>query len=396
MTSFDAIVIGGGHNGLVASALLAKSGRKVCVLEAAAETGGGARTEEFVPGFRGSVLAHCLNRLHPEVVKELELDNFGLQPGQPAPTVALDPEKGPLVLHGAYGERIEGLDSAEAKAWAELRARLFSQAGILKRFLARRPPQLGRFSTSDKALLGGAALALRRLGSEEMREFLRMVLMNVADVADEHLADDRLKGLLAFDATLGSHLGPLSPTSLLGLHYRLAGEAAGMEGAQVIPKGGMGAVTGAMRAAAHKAGVDVRTGAAVARITLADGHATGVRLESGEELSARTILSAINPRTTFLDLVGPRFLDIGFVRKTTHIRMDGDAAKLNLALDRMPDVPGLGEAALSGRLVTAPSVGDVERAFNPAKYGRFSPRPVMMVRDSFRISLTTSAMNDLP
>lgn len=379
MTSFDAIIVGGGHNGLVAAGLLAKSGRSVCVLEAGQETGGGARGHEFAPGFRTPGLAHCLNRLHPDVVKALDLERHGLERAAPVPTVALDAKAGPLVLHGGYGERVDGLEAGEQAAWAALRTRLFAQAGILKRFLTKRPPELGRLSGADKAALGTAALALKRLGREEMREFLRMVLMNVADVADEHLADDRLKGLLAFDATLGSHLGPMSPTSLLGLYYRLAGEAAGTPGAQIIPKGGIDAVAASIEAAAARAGVEIRTAAAVARIAVEDGRASGVTLENGEELTASTIVSAINPRTTFLDLVGPRALDIGFVRKTGNIRMDGDAARLTLALDRMPEIAGVKQADLAGRIVVAPSTMHVERAFNPAKYGAFSPEPVMEI-----------------
>jgi phytoene dehydrogenase-like protein len=203
--------------------------------------------------------------------------------------------------------------------------------------------------------------------------------MNVADLLDEQLEDDRLKGLLAFDATLGSHLGPRSPTSLLGLYYRLAGEIGGAAGAQMVPKGGMGAVVSAIRAAAEKAGVTIRTGTAVAKIIVENGRAVGVALDNGEMLSARTIVSAINPATTFIDLVGPREIDTGFVRKVNNIRMKGDAAKLNLALDRPPQFTGVDAVSHKGRLVIAPSPDHVERAFNPSKYGEFSTEPVMEI-----------------
>lgn len=378
---FDAVVIGGGHNGLACAASLGRAGRKVLVLEAGQALGGAAATHEFAPGFRVSSLAHILNRLHPEMVAALNLQKHGLAFSTGSmPSVALSAAGEPLVLDGAYGERLDGtLDAADRAGWSELRSLLFRQAGILKPFLSRRPLELGAMSLAQATTLGSAALSLRRLGKEDMREFLRMVLMNVADVLDEHVADDRLKGLVAFDATLGAHLGSRSPTSLLGLYYRLAGEMNGVAGAQLLPRGGMGAVVSALAGAAEAAGCTLRTGAAVRRILVENGRAVGIVVDDGSEIRARTIVSAINPVSTFLDLVGPRHVDTGFVRKLGSIRMKGDAAKLHLALDAPPRFSGLSEAAHRGRLVIAPSVDHVERAFNPAKYGEFSPEPLMEI-----------------
>ena len=207
-----------------------RSGRKVLVLEAASELGGAARTEEFAPGFRVSSIAHVLNRLHPEVVKALELEKHGLELRRRrhhAVAFLCRLSDGPLTLAGAYGEGLVGASPSEQAAWQELRAQLFRYAGILKPFLSRRPPDLHGMSLSETFALGQSALALKKLGKEDMRDFLRVILMNVADLLDEQLTDDRLKGLVAFDAVLGSHLGPRSPTSLLGLYYRLAGEIGG-------------------------------------------------------------------------------------------------------------------------------------------------------------------------
>jgi phytoene dehydrogenase-like protein len=379
MTSSDAIVIGGGHNGLVAAGFLAKSGRKVLVLEAEAETGGGARSHEFAPGFHVSSLAHIVNRLHPDVIRGLDIQGLAFGPARQAPTVVLSTAGTPLVLEGAYGERLAGATAQEAAAWSEVRAQLIRYADILKPLLARRPPLPGKVGLGDLSAFASLGLSLKRLGREDMRDFLRVILMNVADFADEQLSDDRLKGLLAFDAVLGSHLGPRSPTSLLGLYYRLAGEIGGQAGGQIVPTGGMGAVAAAIRAAAERAGARVRTGAVVQRILVEKGRAVGVRVEGGEELRAETIVSAANPRSTFLDLVGPRELDTGFVRQIANIRMKGDAAKLHLALDRPPEFLGVPLEHRRGRLVIAPSANAVENAFNPAKYGAFSPHPVMEI-----------------
>ena len=381
MMSFDVIVIGGGHNGLVAATLLAKTGRKVALYEANETLGGAAQTVEFHPGFKVSHIAHVLNRLHRDVIKALDLTRYGLKLGSSSSMVSvLDAGGRPLTLSGAYGETIEGdISDTEKAAWQTLRAQLFKHAGILKQVFDHAPPPFEGARWSELFRLGKTALSLRLLGKVEMRHFLRMILICIDDVANDQLSDDRLKGLLAIDATMGVHLGPRSPTSLLGLYYRLAGDLNGSVGIHDLPVGGMGAVIGAMEKSALAAGVVIHRKAPIARITSEAGQVTGVELSDGSNVNARVVFSGVDAKTTFLKLTGPRVLDTGFVRAISHIRMKGDAVKLHLALDQLPAFKGLSATALAGRMVIAPSSNFVEHAFNPSKYGELPDQPSMEI-----------------
>ncbi len=381
MMSYDAIVIGGGHNALVAGTMLAKSGRKVALFEAASQLGGAARGDEFHPGFRSPGLAHVLNRLHGDVIRELDLTKHGLTfNAAETPTVALAADGVHLVLRGAYGASVEGnLPTGEISAWHAFRKQLFLHAAILKRLFDDVPPPISSASPLEIFKLAKIGLALRLLGKAEMREFMRMILMPVADVANEHLSDERLKGLLAFDATLGVHLGPCSPTSLLGLYYRLSGELDGVAAGQTIPVGGMENFIAALEKSAMLAGVTIRTGTIVARILIEGEVAKGVLLEDGSEVRAPLVVSGLSPVSTFISLVGPRHLDTGFVRAIGNVRTKGDTSKLHLALDCTPQFSGLAAADHSGRLVIAPTSDYVERSFNPAKYGELPEKPVLEI-----------------
>lgn len=378
MPSYDVIVIGGGTNGLAAAHRLQQSGRKVLVLEAAAMAGGAAVAEEFAPGFRTPGLAHLANMIDDRVLSGMNLDRHGL--GFVAANLnstALSAAGDHLVLEGAAGAALKGsVTEAERKNWAALRRQLMAFAGVLAPFKQMTAPRIARGAGNEFGKLAKYGLALRMLGKADFREFLRMILINTYDVLNDELSDRRLKGILAFDATLGSWLGPRSPNSLILLLNRFAGEASGQRGALALPKGGMGAVASAMARSATATGVSLRTGAAVESLIVENDGAVGVRLRDGEEIRAKTVVSAISPKTTFLKLVGAHHLDAGFAKRVRDQKSRGAAAKLHLALKSAPDFRG---ADLKSRLVIAPSEEAVELAFNAVKYGEVPKRPVMEI-----------------
>lgn len=366
--NYDAIVVGAGHNGMVCGSLLAKAGKKVLILEAAAQVGGAAVTRPFAEGYSVSACAHLLYQLQPQVQKELGLQ-LDLAADDMA-TIALSKDGNHLTIRGSNAE---GIGEDDAEALTSFHSRMLRYADLLNKFLNKRPPRLGTKNLSDMFTLAQLGIDIRRLGRDDMREFLRLIGINIFDELEEKFENPLLKGALSVDAVMGTHLGPRSPNTILTYLYRLAGN----HGKLSQPNGGMSSVSELLAQSARDNGATVRTSMPVRRIVVENGRVTGVETENGERFDSHLVVSNADPKTTIMDLVNPRHVETGFTRRINHIRMRGNAAKLHLALDGLPTIQGLDKRALGERLIIAPDIHYVERAFNPAKYGETSPDPVI-------------------
>jgi len=367
---YDAIVVGGGHNGLVCAALLGRSGKQVLVLEANEQVGGAAVTREFTDGYSVSACAHLLYQLQPSVRKDLKLSPE--LASEDMTTIALGDDGQHVRIQGKL---VEGVSDTDADSYRGFHKRMTRFADLLRTYFNKTPPRLGTKDFKDLLTLGQLGFDVRRLGKTEMQEFLRLIGINIHDELTERFESPLLKGALSLDAVLGTHLGPRSPNTIMTYLYRLAGD----HGRVASPVGGMGSISNELAQVARESGVTIRTGMPVSRIVIDNGRVAGVETESGERFDSMTVISNADPKKTIMELVGARHVETGFTHRIRHLRMKGNAAKLHLALDGLPTFYGLSNSDYAQRLLIAPDEHYVERAFNPAKYGESSPEPVLEI-----------------
>lgn len=383
-TSYDVIVIGAGHNGLVAACYLARAGLKTVVLERREMVGGASITEEFHPGFRCSTLAHSTAPFFSQIAKELDLARHGLEMITPDVRVlALSADGRAICIYNETARtisEIEKFSANDAKSYSEFE-RSFARIGkVLAPWLTRSPPSIEKPGIGEMWNFGKLGLSIRGLGKKDAYRLLRWGPMAVADLVAEWFETELLRATVAARGIFGAFAGPWSAGTSTGLLWQAA-----MGGSPIAPasfvKGGMGALTKALAKAAQSFGAEIRTAAPVERIEVIDDKASRVILKSGEEISARAIVSNADPRTTFLKLVDPVDLDPNFLLKIRNYRATGISAKINLALSGLPSFSGLdGQDAnqkLSGRIHIGPEIDYLERAFDDAKYGDYSTQPYM-------------------
>src|SRR5215475_3170139 len=379
----DTVIVGGGHNGLVAGFYLAKAGFKPLVLERRSQVGGAAITDEFHPGFRCSTLAHTAGPIRPDVVADMELEKHGLHMITPDVCVtALSPDGRALSLYqdaDRSAKEIAAFSEKDAVKYPQFAQSLGKISKVIAEALATVPPNIDDPSSADLWSMLKTGRAIRKLGKKDMFRLLRWGTMAVADLAAEYFETELLRAVIAARGVFGTFLGPWSAGSALVLLIRAAADPH-PAGSANLAVGGIGAVTQAMAEAAKAAGVEIRTGSEVIEIRVQDGAATGVLLSTGEEIQAKAVISNADPKRTLLKMTDPEHLSPDFVQKLQNYRGNGTVAKVNLALSGLPTFTALKSgdgSALKGRIHIGHEIDYLERAFDESKYGEFSRQPYL-------------------
>ncbi|MCG6877429.1 MAG: NAD(P)/FAD-dependent oxidoreductase [Betaproteobacteria bacterium] len=378
----DAIVIGGGHNGLVCAAYLARAGKRALVLERREVLGGAALSEEVFPGFTFSVFSYVVSLLRPEIIRDLDLPRHGLHILPLESTLTPLPDGGHIAQWNDHDQNRHELarhSLRDAEAYDELGRLLHQMARAVRPLLGMLPPDPASLRVRDLASLARLGGHLRGLAPEHFHALHKLLTMSSADYLDEWFETEALKATKSASGIIGTMLGPRSPGTAYVLLHHYMGELDGVFRAWGFAKGGNGSVSAAIAAAARRFGAEIRTGAPVANVIVKGHRAVGVALESGEEIQAKVVVSGADPRRTFLDLLGPGQLPDDFVAAIRRFRFRGASGKVNLALAELPRFAGLPDAGphLRGAISISPSVDYLERAYDEAKYGEFSRRPYL-------------------
>ena len=377
---YDVIVIGGGHNGLVNAAYLARAGKRVLVLERRHVLGGAAVTEEVFPGFKYSVCSYVVSLLRPEIIRELELPRHGLE------ILPLDGTFTPMPNgdylwrvndHARTRREIARHSKLDAEAYDEYGKAMIEMAHFVKPIMNMTPPDPA--SLNPKGLLDmlGMGRRFQKLSADDKYNQVQLMTMSAVDFLDQWFETDVLKATMSASGIIGTFLGVRSPGTAYVLLHHYMGEIDGAFRSWGLSRGGTGSISNAIGDAAREAGAEIRTEAPIATIILKNGQAKGVVLENGDEIHADIVSSSVDPRLTFMKMVGEEHLPNDFVDDIKRYKFRGSSGKGNLALDALPDfkcIPGPGPH-LRGAVSFSPSVEYMERAYDDAKYGRYSRRP---------------------
>jgi phytoene dehydrogenase-like protein len=383
VNSYDAIVVGGGHNGLVAAAYLARSGLRTVVCEAREVVGGAAVTERpWGPDYKVTSLSYVVSLLAPGLVRDLDLEAHGYKVYPQGPYFVPYANGGYLQLPDEPERRkdeIGKFSSHDVGAMERWDAWMHDLAGVLGPLLSEVPPKLGSHRPLDLAAQARLAWRLRALDQRRVADATRLFTMSIADLLDEFFESPQMRGVLSVSGVIGTWAGPRSAgTAYVMAHHHIGDVGDGKLGGWGFPEGGMGGVTKALAASAASFGAEIRTASPVQRITTVGGRATGVVLEGGEELRAPVVVAATHPKIAFLRLLDRDELPADFVADIERWKTRSGVVKINLAVERLPefvDKPGFDPEVHGGTIVLAESLDDVEGGFQDAVAGRPSGRP---------------------
>ncbi len=382
MTSnqYDAIIIGGGHNGLVAAAYLARAGKKVIVLERRHIVGGAAVTEEIFPGYKFTEFSYVVSLLRPEIIRELELPKHGLKI-LPLPSTFSPLENGDYIAwwddHDLTRREIYRHSPLDAEAYDEYSRVMARMAKAIKPLIGVVPPDPSSLRPRDLMGLLKLGKYAAGLSENEFYQVAKLITQSVGDFLDDWFETDALKGTKAASGIIGTFLGPRSPGTAYVLLHHYMGEIDGAFRAWGFAKGGSGGVSGAIASAARSLGVEIRVNASVKQVIVKNGRAVGVALENGDELKSKVVLSAADPKRTFLQFVESKHFPDEFVASIRNFRVRGSSGKVNIALSELPQFSALPNepAVQRGAVSISPSMDYIERAYDDAKYGQISKRP---------------------